>query len=762
MPAQYSPPAGSVEPRRAWRVFSVLLLSSIALVPAAHARADRWAELDRASAELRVGLPAAARTRLARLHVPAADNDARLVQRLLRARAALALARAATARDLCLPLLEGRLGPHLTVATARILLDAALALHDASAIDRAADAILARSEAPAALQARARLSKARLGLHDPRRRAGAAAALKALAQSSAPRALRPRALEALAFEGPTAGRAQALETLLVDFPASAAARRAASRAPAPALGPEARWRRGQALFEAREYLLAEPDLQAARAVPQHAQRAALLLAIVRMRLRSDYPRAVTLLEEVRRGSDPALRAEAAFRLGVALGHLGRFEEARAAMRTYLKESPRGPFATEAGYQVGRLLHEEGRFVEAAAAIEAFVQSRPRDPDKYRWFVGWAWFRARRFTEARAVFASLAPDTNTLVGPKALYWTARAWMEEGRVAEARQALRDLARRAPLTYYGFLGHLLSAKIDHRSPLPFPRPAGWPLEVALAAPDLRPLEGRRLSLGVRRVLRLVRILSTLGFLDQARALSAEHKLPRTLRMGLRDPGAADLLLARLERYGALWRRRARRRLPWREGAAQAPLAVLEQTYPVAHPGLLAAVAPVHDLSPWWLLSHMLQESRYKLRARSHAGALGPMQVLPRTGRRIAKALGVPGPSLSDDQLFEPGIALRHAAWYLQALRREYGGSVLLAAAGYNAGPRLLNQHLARHRDLQGDVLIEEIGAHEARNYARKIADHIVRYTALYASEAERAALLEALIPPERAPTPLGRLHF
>ena len=57
---------------------------------------------------------------------------------------------------------------------------------------------------------------------------------------------------------------------------------------------------------------------------------------------------------------------------------------------------------------------------------------------------------------------------------------------------------------------------------------------------------------------------------------------------------------------------------------------------------------------------------------------------------------------------------------------------------------------------------MLIEEIGAHESRNYVRKVADHLVRFTTLYAPDAERAALLDAMRPPEKLPAARGEIRF
>tara|TARA_B100001093_G_scaffold180457_1_gene173049 strand:+ start:84 stop:449 length:366 start_codon:yes stop_codon:yes gene_type:complete len=113
-------------------------------------------------------------------------------------------------------------------------------------------------------------------------------------------------------------------------------------------------------------------------------------------------------------------------------------------------------------------------------------------------------------------------------------------------------------------------------------------------------------------------------------------------------------------------------------------------------------------------------------------------------------------------DDHLFEPGIALAQAAWYLNALRREYDGNVILAMAAYNGGPRRVSEHISLVGSVPFDMMIEEMGAHETRNYARKVTDHLIRYLDLYATDQERSQGLRQLLPPDRLPVPKSEINF
>jgi len=480
------------------------------------------------------------------------------------------------------------------------------------------------------------------------------------------------------------------------------------RAPVVKLSDEETARRAEALFIARAYDLAEPAFQTVLrgGTSEAQQRAHLRLATMRMRLRERYGEALDHTVKAATGPDAALASRARYRRGLVLGQLERWDEAVAVMRTV-----RGRYTTRAAYQVGRLLHQAGRYREAVRAHERFLTKKLRDPDMYRWFLGWAHYRGGDCPAARAVWAPMADHPNLLVGPKALYWTARCHSKESHDTRARRTLGSLLDRAPLSYYGLLGRVL---------------AGGSADIP--RPELRPAPHPRRALALAEV------------------------------------GYPELSRAPYETAGREWRRLPlrTRRLPWEHALAERSEDEVSAAYRTPYLELARAAGSLHGVSPWWLLPHMLQESRFRARARSHAGALGPMQVLPRTGRRIAERIGFPAGDFLPSRLYSPGVALRHAAWYLGALRHEFRGNLLMAVAAYNGGPRRVAEHLRRHRDLSFDEMVEEIGAHETRNYARKVADHIVRYATLYGTDSERRALLTSLRPPDRVPEPRGELRF
>ena len=81
------------------------------------------------------------------------------------------------------------------------------------------------------------------------------------------------------------------------------------------------------------------------------------------------------------------------------------------------------------------------------------------------------------------------------------------------------------------------------------------------------------------------------------------------------------------------------------------------------------------------------MREESAYRPRVSSPAGALGLMQLIPPTADRVAGELGIAG--FETERLFDPETNIRLGTYYLRSLVERFGGSRPLAIASYNAGP-------------------------------------------------------------------------
>lgn len=138
--------------------------------------------------------------------------------------------------------------------------------------------------------------------------------------------------------------------------------------------------------------------------------------------------------------------------------------------------------------------------------------------------------------------------------------------------------------------------------------------------------------------------------------------------------------------------------------------------------------------------------QESEFNAKARSPAGALGLMQVMPATGRGIARNNGwrFDERKLASD----PAYNTRFGATYLGRRIDQFNGSYILAIASYNAGKGRVDEWIERFGDpRRADVdpidWVELIPFTETRNYVMRVMENLQVYRVLLTGRADRLAI-------------------
>lgn len=135
---------------------------------------------------------------------------------------------------------------------------------------------------------------------------------------------------------------------------------------------------------------------------------------------------------------------------------------------------------------------------------------------------------------------------------------------------------------------------------------------------------------------------------------------------------------------------------------------------------------------VDPSLIYGIMRTESLFGARQISQVGARGLMQIMPRTGQRIAGLLEEP---FELEDLYDPGTNVWYGAWYLSQLLERFDGQLPLAIAAYNAGPIYVSNWIHRSGEVPVDVFIEEIPITQTRKYVKKVLRAMAIYRGLYA---------------------------
>jgi soluble lytic murein transglycosylase len=152
----------------------------------------------------------------------------------------------------------------------------------------------------------------------------------------------------------------------------------------------------------------------------------------------------------------------------------------------------------------------------------------------------------------------------------------------------------------------------------------------------------------------------------------------------------------------------------------------------YPTPYRDVLSNYTRQLDLDEAWVYALVRQESRFSADARSNAGALGLMQLMPTTARSVARRLGIHGVDRYSVHTVDTNISL--GTYHLRQLMDGLDNHPVLVSAAYNAG-------LTRARDwragqpLEGAIYTENIPFSETRDYVRKVMSNTMYYARLLA---------------------------
>jgi soluble lytic murein transglycosylase len=320
-----------------------------------------------------------------------------------------------------------------------------------------------------------------------------------------------------------------------------------------------------------------------------------------------------------------------------------------------------------------------------------------------------WIALRYLRDAKSAlphFQNLdAATTRPISKGRARYWQGRAYEAMGDTAAAWRAYKQ----ASLVPEAFYGQLALARIDSTPHL------------RLAEPLIEPGAETRAAYESEDLTRAVRVLADLGLESLLRtfALQDEATYP--------EPRHVKVLCEDLTRMG------------YREIAVRVAKALsytgpllLSYSYPTI--ALPAYAGPNTAPEPSYVLAIIRQETEFDPDAVSGAGARGMMQMMPESARKAASQNGMA--YRFGDLLSDPTYNMQLGMTELAGDTSDWGGSFIVAAAAYNAGPTNAKRWIDAFGDPRSttDPLdwIERIPFEETRNYVQRVIENMQVYRA------------------------------
>lgn len=344
--------------------------------------------------------------------------------------------------------------------------------------------------------------------------------------------------------------------------------------------------------------------------------------------------------------------------------------------------------------------------------------------EYRWQVAQQYADAGELVKAWQWAQPIATNNaESLLAPKATFWIGKWAQQLGRQQDAKAAFEHVLARHPQSYYAWRAAVL---------------LGWnvgnfnnvrQMQPTLVKPTLRPMP----TAGSETFRELYR----LGLNNEAWTLfRAEVRDPWKLTVDEQfTKGLLKLAqgkhLQGINNVGTLRDREdPQDRSQW-QALRQKP-EYWYALFPFPFYQSILSWSQQRQLNPVLVTSLIRQESRFETDIRSPVGAVGLMQVMPKTGEWIAKQL-----QLKEYSLTDPQDNIKLGTWYLDHTHQEYDNNSLLAIASYNAGPGNVAQWLERYRTSDPDVFVEKIPFRETKGYVESVFGNYWNYLRIYDPE-------------------------
>jgi soluble lytic murein transglycosylase len=491
-------------------------------------------------------------------------------------------------------------------------------------------------------------------------------------------------------------------------------------------GVELQEQRAQAFYDAHKWKEARTEYEKLLTMLKDPtnptrQRAELRVAECRVQLKGS----PSLIAAVKT-PDLEVDAERLYALSQAYRTAKKEAEMFTALNTLAKNYPESKWNEDGLMAAGNYHWVELEREKAVVAYQRVLDSFPSGKNAFNceWRIAWVAYLNHQPDADDRLTAFLLKYPVSSNSVDALYWLGRNAERAGDSAHARSFYNKATDRFPQTYFGNAAAARLAKLGpgEENPAEF-------LEKIPPAPSLRAFDE---PIPVAAADRWARA-------QALRAIAFDSSAEQELKNAYFATSSPRFLLEAAQaafdqgHYGA-GMAYARIIVPNFDSRkiSEVPAAAWKALYPLPYEAALRREAAKNDFDPMFAAGLIRQESTFQADAVSRKDAIGLMQVLPKTGKLLAKQLKV---RYTKDKLFEPDYNIELGMVYIASLVRQMGGFEY-AAAAYNAGEDRIAAWKAERNYEEIPELVESIPFTETREYVQVVLRNTAVYRTIYGS--------------------------
>jgi len=494
--------------------------------------------------------------------------------------------------------------------------------------------------------------------------------------------------------------------------------------------------RANKLYHAGLYVLAAQAYnQLATQFPSAANDEMWLRAGISYYKAKAYPQAQAALSRVR-ARTPKDMAEGLYYLGATYRALRQEPALLQTLADLRRTAPESPFVGMLLYDIGNYYDKGDQPAQAAIYYQQLVREFPRDEhaDEAQFWLAWRAHQAKDYRNSSQLLVEHLANYGEVTDNrgKAAFWSALDSERAGEKARALTLYQALLLRYGAGWYGYnaerhIKTLEQAGVTGQEPEPDSTLARAVAKLQSNPPVVETLKEEDVE-RVEKAEQLALIALQQSALNELEAARAHT--PASPRVNLR---IAQIFQSRNENFAAI---NALKRAYPNYGQAlpqEMTREVWQIFYPLKWWSTIQQEARRYNLDPYLVAGLIRQESIFNPQAHSRSNAFGLMQLIPSTGRAVARRYSLGGGVIGTADLYNPTLNIQLGTAYVSQLIGEFGRFEYVAAA-YNGGPTRVARWLRELPPAEIEDWVESIPLSETRLYVQGVYRNARQIQRLY----------------------------